>query len=241
MKRCAFDLHSHSCLSPCAENSSTPDVMAGLFALSGFDVAALTDHNSCRNCEAFLKACEHYGILGIPGMELNTAEEVHVICLFEELSSAMAFSEYVYTRLPDVRNRPRIFGEQLYAAWDGSITGEEEKLLISASGIGVYEAADLAAKFGGTAYPAHIDREANSLLNNLGFWDGGMGFGLAELSMACPADFPSRRADLVGVRFLRGSDAHRVEQIPERPSQFMELDKLDRASVIAWLRRRNAL
>ena len=68
-----------------------------------------------------------------------------------------------------------------------------------------------------------------------------MGFGLAELSMACPADFPSRRADLVGVRFLRGSDAHRVEQIPERPSQFMELDKLDRASVIAWLRRRNAL
>ena len=215
--------------------------MAGLFALSGFDVAALTDHNSCGNCEAFLKACEHYGILGIPGLELNTAEEVHVICLFEELPSALAFSRLVYTKLPDVRNRPEIFGEQRYSAWDGSVTGEEEKLLISASGIGIYEVASLAAKYGGTAYPAHIDRNSNSRLNNLGFWDGGMGFGLAELSMACPGDFPSRRKDLAGVSFIRASDAHRMEQIPERPSQFMELDRLDRAAVIAWLRRRNGL
>ena len=241
MKRFAFDLHSHSCLSPCAENSSTPDVMAGIFALSGFDIAALTDHSTCGNCGAFLEACEHYGILGIPGMELNTAEEVHVICLFEELSAASAFSEYVYSRLPDIRNRPELFGEQLYTSGDGAVTGSEPKLLISATDIGIYEVVSLAEQYGGTAYPAHIDRESNSLLNNLGFWDEHMGFGMAELSMACPDDFPARRKDLDGVPLIRASDAHRIEQIPETPTQFMELERADRASVIRWLRRRGGL
>ena len=240
MKDYAFDLHIHSCLSPCAENSSTPATMAGMFALSGFQIAALTDHNSCRNCGAFLKACDHYGILGIPGMELNTSEEVHVICLFETLEGALAFSDYVYEKLPSVKNRSRIFGEQLYADETDKILGEEEKLLISAAGIGIYEAKALAESFGGTAYPAHIDRESNSLLYNLGVWDPSMGFKLAELSMNCPSDFAGTRKDLAGVSFIKGSDSHRIEQIPERPFQYMSLPKLSRKAVLDWIRSRNS-
>ena len=239
MKEYSFDLHIHSCLSPCAEDSSTPDVMSGLFALSGFDIIALTDHNSCGNCRSFLKACDHYGILGIPGMELNTSEEVHVICLFENIDAAESFSEYVYNRLPDIKNRETIFGNQLYSSAEGKITGSEEKLLISASSIGIYEVADLIKKYDGVAYPAHIDRPSNSLLNNLGLWDKSMGFSLAELSLKCNEDTIRSRKDLSGVNFIKASDAHRIEQVPERPFQYMNLDNLSVNSVIDHIRQIN--
>ena len=236
MREYAFDLHIHSCLSPCAEDSSTPAVMAGMFALSGFDIIALTDHNSCGNCRPFLEACDHYGILGLPGMELNTSEEVHVVCLFENIEQAEAFSAYVYERLPEIKNRKKIFGNQLYMNASDETVGEEEKLLISASSIGIYEVSDLVAGFGGFCYPAHIDREANSLLYNLGLWDPAMGFSMAELSMRCPEGFTKTRKDLAGLRTVCGSDAHRIEQIPERPAQYMELEKLDANSVLRWLK-----
>lgn len=235
MAEYGFDLHIHSCLSPCAEDSSLPAVMAGMFALSGYKIAALTDHNSCGNCGAFLEACGHYGMLGIPGMELNTSEEVHVICLFETLDKAMDFSAMVHSTLPPVKNRKALFGNQFFADKDGSITGEEESLLISASGIGIYQVRDLAAEYGGIAYPAHIDRSSNSLLNNLGLWDPAMGFDLAELSLACPEGFENTRRDLKGVRTIRCSDAHRIEQIPLSPVQTMELDELSIPAVFAWL------
>ena len=235
MKDCAFDLHIHSALSPCGEDSSTPDVMAGLFALSGFDVIALTDHNSCGNCASFLKACEHYGILGIPGMELNTAEEVHVVCLFPELAAAEDFSEYVYSKLPDIKNRSRIFGNQYYCSESGKVLREEEKLLISATEIGIYEVAGLVKERGGTAYPAHIDRQSNSLLYNLGFWDAGMGFELAEISLKCPEDFADSRPDLKGLPLIKGSDAHRMEQIPEKPVQTLAVEDFSAAGVIKAL------
>ena len=236
MKDCAFDLHMHSALSPCGEDSTTPDVMAGLFALSGFDVIALTDHNSCGNCAAFLTACGHYGILGIPGMELNTSEEVHVVCLFPELKAAEAFSEYVYSKIPDIKNRSRIFGNQYYCSESGKILKEEEKLLISATEIGIYEVADLVKEYGGIAYPAHIDREANSLLYNLGFWDPGMGFTMAEISAGCPDSFPDSRPDIKELPLIRGTDAHRMEQIPEKPCQRLKVEEMSAAGVIKALK-----
>ncbi len=236
MKDYAFDLHIHSCLSPCAENGSTPAMMAGMFALSGYEIIALTDHNSCGNCRAFLEACDHYGILGIPGMELNTAEDVHAVCLFETLESAEAFSAYVYERLPDIKNRKDIFGDQLYADAEGNTVKEEERLLITATSIGIYEAAALAEGFGGICYPAHIDRDAYSLLGNLGLWDPAMGFKLAEISMDCPEGFTESRPDTKGLRTVRGTDAHRIEQIPEKPGQFMRLPERSARAVLEWLR-----
>ena len=235
MKDYAFDLHSHSCLSPCAENGSTPAVMAGMFALSGFDIAALTDHNSCGNCGAFLKACSHYGILGIPGMELNTREEVHVVCLFDTLEGAMGFSDYVYERLPQIKNRSSIFGEQQYCDETDTVLGEEQRLLISAADIGIYDVQGIVKGFGGFAYPAHIDRSSNSLLSNLAIWDPAMNFTMAELSFSSPDGFTAS-AGLKDLKTVRGSDAHRIEQIPLSTSQRMRLPELSAKAVLDWLR-----
>ena len=76
------DLHIHSCLSPCADDDMTPADAAGMARLAGADVAALTDHNSAANCPAFFAACEAYGVVPVGGMELTTAEEIHLVCLF---------------------------------------------------------------------------------------------------------------------------------------------------------------
>ena len=89
MRKLFYDLHLHSCLSPCGDNDMTPNNMAGMASLKGLQIAALTDHNSSKNCPAFLAACEKNGIVGIAGMELTTSEEIHLVCLFEYLDAAL--------------------------------------------------------------------------------------------------------------------------------------------------------
>ncbi|WP_294515474.1 PHP domain-containing protein [uncultured Intestinimonas sp.] len=231
-----FDFHFHSCLSPCGDEAMTPATIAGMCKLSGLDVAALTDHNTCGNCPAFCEAAEEYGLLAIPGMELCTLEEVHVVCLFPDLDRAMAFQAEVYRRMEGRTNDPTIFGRQLLMDVDDNVVGEETALLAGATTIGVYEAAGLVESFGGVAYPAHIDRDSFSLLSNLGLWDPAMGFPLAEVSRRCPPDFIRARRDLRGVGTVTGTDAHYLHQIVQA-EQFMEVPARSRAAVLAWLRR----
>ena len=82
MNRYYYDLHIHSCLSPCADDDNTPNNLAGMGMLAGLGLMALTDHNSAKNCPAFFKAAEKVGIIPVAGMELETSEDVHVVCLF---------------------------------------------------------------------------------------------------------------------------------------------------------------
>ena len=214
----------------------TPAAVAGLCRLAGLDVAALTDHNTCGNCPAFCAAARAYGLLALPGMELCTLEEVHVICLFPGLDQAMAFQDLVYPRLGDRGNDPEIFGRQVRMDVDDRVLGEEPRLLAGAADIGVYEVHTLAESCGGVAYPAHIDRDSFSLLSNLGLWDPALGFPLAEVSRRCPPDLFQRRRDLEGVRFLTGSDAHYLDQIQDA-HQWMEVPAPTPQAVLDWLRR----
>ena len=164
-----YDFHLHSCLSPCGDNDMTPYNLVNMAKLMGYDIIALTDHNTCKNCEAVMKLGEQYGILVIPGMELTTVEEVHVVCLFESLEKAVEFDKYVYAHLQPVENRPEIFGEQLIMDENDEIIGTVPNLLINATDISFSDVYDLVAKYDGIMIPAHIDKNSNSLLANLGF------------------------------------------------------------------------
>lgn len=234
MKQYAFDLHLHSCLSPCGGEDNTPANLAGMCALAGLEVVALTDHNTCGNCAAFCRAAEHYGLLALPGMELTCVEEAHVVCLFPGLAEADAFSALVREKLPPLHNDPAVFGPQIYMDEEDRALGEEDAFLAGASSVGVYEAAALAASFGGVAYPAHIDRPSFSLLANLGLWDPVMGFSVAEISKNCPPDLFDR-PDLRGIPHFDGSDAHYLDQIRDA-HQYMELPERTPQAVLAWLR-----
>lgn len=158
-----YDLHLHSCLSPCGDREMTVNNIANMAALKGLSVVALTDHNSCKNCPAFLDAARVAGIRALPGMELCTSEEIHLVCLFPHLENAMAFDDYVFRRLPAIPNRPDIFGEQLILDGQDQVIGQVEPLLISAADISITQVSGLMKDFGGAFFPAHIDKSSYSV------------------------------------------------------------------------------
>lgn len=210
-----YDLHMHSCLSPCADNDMTPANIAGMAVLNGLGIVALTDHNSAKNCPAFFKACKAYGIVPVPGMELNTAEEVHMVCLFRTLEDAMAFDSEVEKRLLPVKNRPEIFGDQRIVNEEDELLGEYETLLITATTLSISEASELVEKDRGICFPAHIDRESNGIISMLGAVPESPCFPTLELSLTGSPEEYAARVDCAGKRFLFSSDAHHLWDIAE--------------------------
>jgi hypothetical protein len=236
-----YDFHIHSCLSPCCDEDMTPANVANMAALAGLEAVALADHNSAKNCPAFVEAAGWAGLLALPAMELTTAEEVHLLCLLPDLRAAEELDRYVYERLPDVKNRPDVFGSQLVMDGGDRVLGREERLLLNAAAIGVYEAAELLRSLGGLAIPAHIDRASFSVLSNLGSMPAELGFKTAELSRA--ADWGllrARQPGLAGVAVIVDSDAHRLTEILAGEYE-LEVDRAEPGAVIEALRLRRGL
>lgn len=211
-----YDLHIHSCLSPCGDEDMTPANIAGMSMIKGLDVIAVTDHNSCKNCPAVLAAAREYGILAIPGMEITTAEEVHAVCLFEELKAALEFDAYVYEKLIPFPNNEKIFGRQLIYDTSDQICGKVENLLINAVDISMDRLWDLVRGYGGVMFPAHVDKSANSLIANLGFIPPDSQFRTAEVKDL--KNLHKLRRDhgyLETCQIISNSDAHYLEDIQE--------------------------
>ncbi len=210
----AYDFHIHSCLSPCGDKDMTPGNIVNMSKIMGYDAIALTDHNTCGNCKAVMELGEEIGLTVIPGMELCTAEEVHIVCLFPTLENALSFSDYVYSTLPPVKNKPSVFGEQIFMDKDDVIQGYEEKLLITASTISTHKAVSEVKKFGGICYPAHIDRSSFSIISNLGTIDEGFGFKCAEIfDISKEAQLKEKYPYLNNLKILTDSDAHYLENM----------------------------
>ena len=211
-----YDFHLHSCLSPCGDNDMTPYNLVNMAKIMGLDAIALTDHNTCLNCEAAMKAGKEAGILVIPGMELCTDEEVHVVCLFPALDNAMAFSEYVRERIPSVENRPQIFGDQFIMDDKDNVLGQENLLLTTATNVSLDKVPEIIKEFSGVAFPAHIDRSSYSVISNLGMIDEYMGFTTAEITKkADKSEYMKKYPVLEKMNILTSSDAHYLENIGE--------------------------
>ena len=228
-----YDLHLHSCLSPCASEDMTPYNMAAMCALAGLQVVAITDHNSAGNARAFCQAAEEFGLLALAGMELCTAEEVHVICLFSTVEQAEACSLYIHRTIL-FQNDPAIFGRQLLMDARETVLGEESTMLIAASGVGIYDVPALMKQYGGVAFPAHIDKATFSLISNLGFYDPAMGFARVEYSPHRPADFFLQHPNLQDMPALYNSDAHALNQIQDAHHS-MHLEERSAEAVLRWI------
>ena len=212
----AYDLHMHSCLSPCGDEEMTPVNIAGMAAVKELGVIAVTDHNSCKNCPAVIKAAEEYGVLAISGMELTTEEEVHVLCLFAHLSDALAFDAFVYEKLLPIPNDERIFGRQLVMDAEETIIGKPEKLLINATAISFDAVYDLMEEYHGLMIPAHLDKKTTSLLSNLGFIPPDSRFAVAELANLTNLHQLRRKHPYLDTcNIICNSDAHYLQDIHE--------------------------
>lgn len=232
--RIYYDFHIHSCLSPCGDEEMTPHDLVQMAAILGLNAIALTDHNSCANCPAAAKVAADAGLVFLPGMELCTAEEAHIVCLFPTLEKAMAFDRYIAGTLPPVKNRPDIFGEQVICNAQDERIGTVDVLLTTASSVSVDDVVALVRSFGGAAFPAHIDRPSYSITAALGDLPL-VGFTAVEITARGDVDDLRARYREIGDKpLLLSSDAHRLDDINEAVA-YLELPENTPEAIIAAL------
>lgn len=205
--RLYYDLHIHSCLSPCADDDMTPGNICGMAHLKGLDLIAVTDHNSAGNLRAAEKMAWDFGIMLIPGMEICTREEVHLLAYFETVEAAEKMGDLCRQHLPPMKNRPDFFGHQFMTDERDEIAGEEDAPLIAATDLSFSEICKSVRALKGVPVPAHIYR-GNGLVKVLGFIPKEDHIAAIEIDRTLPAP--------IGYHCLHSSDAHRLQDIQER-------------------------
>jgi hypothetical protein len=177
----------------------------------GIHLIAITDHNATGNISAVMEAAQGTDLTVLPGMELQTREEVHLLCLFEHLEQAQIWQKVVDSVLPKRSNNPEFFGEQFIVDSTGDFIRREERLLIVSAEIGLDEAAAQVHALGGFAIPAHVDRKAFSLIANLGFVPPG--FEALEISRHLkPNQAVTHYPQIQGYPLIQSGDVHRLDE-----------------------------
>ena len=208
--RALADLHNHSCLSPCASLEESPSLLARLARERGLDIVALTDHNSALNCPAFEEACRREGIAALYGIEANSIEEVHVLCLFGRVDEALDFGAWLRGFLPPLPYDPEKLGDQVVVDADEGVLELVDYYLGASLDIGFGDLCQKAAARGAIVIPAHVDRPMFSVSSQLDFLPEGP-YDAVE-SMREPHPALTR-----GLAAVSGSDAHHPEQVGRRP------------------------
>ena len=204
------DLHMHSCLSPCADDDMTPANICGMAYIKGLQAIAVTDHNTGRNLPYVKEAADHYGLIFLPGMEITTKEEVHLLGYFKDVETAVEVGEIFSSHLPPMKNKPDFFGNQLVMNTDDEVVDIEDRLLIGATDLDLEECTRIIREHGGAAVPAHINR-GHGLLTNLGLFPAEPEFPVVEVRNELDLN-----DKLIGDRKrLQSSDAHHLGDILE--------------------------
>ena len=230
MMKCAVDLHIHSCLSPCADDDMTPCNIAGMAYVKHLDCIALTDHNAAENLPAAALAAREMGVCLLPGIEVTSSEEVHILCYFPAVDPAVDFGRMIYDHLPPLPNNKRIFGNQMILGPEDEAQGELSKLLIQATDLSIVEIESRCTEAGGICVAAHINRSSNSLLGNLGFLPEKPVFSALEVYRGAPAPW----VDTGNYKILYASDAHRLGDMSEREF-FLDLPERSAEALFEYL------
>lgn len=206
-----FDLHVHSCLSPCASLEMSPSEIVARAKAAGMGGFALTDHQSARNCEAVAECARRAGVGCLCGLEVCTAEEVHCLAVFDTPAQAMQMTEWVYAALPRRVNDPDTFGDQPVVTWDDDVVELEWRILAAACRRTIPDASARCHELGGLFIAAHVDRTAFSVFSQLGMLPEGGVFDAVELSRTADAAVWLPR--VAGFAATRSSDAHNLDDV----------------------------
>lgn len=235
--KCYYDLHIHTALSPCGDSDMTPNNIINMALIKGLDVIAITDHNSAKNVSACIECARRAGGLSvIPGMEIETAEEVHMLALFDNEDAVMELDRIMEEKMPPVKNRPDIFGEQIILDADDKPTGSVDNLLVTASSLDIAEAAALVRSLGGAAIPAHVDKDSYSVVSNLGFIPEELAFSCVEVKDPSKINRLSLTNRMDKYLLLHNSDAHYLWDIHER-EYFIETAGMEATAIFDKLIR----
>ncbi len=210
MRTFRAELHVHTVLSPCAGVEMIPPLIVSESLENGIQLIAITDHNASANISAVMEAAQGTGLVVLPGMELQTKEEVHLLCLFDTLEQVATWQAKVDALLPNLPNNIEYFGEQFVVDSTGEFIRREERLLLNSANITLDEAAAQVTALGGLAIPAHIDRQANGLIAILGLIPPG--FEALEISRhLTPEAAQQKYPQIKGYPLLQGGDVHLLD------------------------------
>lgn len=225
-----YDLHIHSALSPCADDDMTPNNIVNMSLIKGLQIIAVTDHNSGANVRAITEVAGDR-LLVVPAMEIETSEEIHIVCYFPDIEAMEKMQQIVKENMIGIKNKEEIFGKQLLMDKEDNIVAKEDLLLVSATKLSIYDVFNYAKSFGGVAVCAHIDRDSYSVLSNLGDIPPDLEVGAVEITEKNLAKLKNEYKDY---KILTNSDAHYLENINE-PQFVIELDEKSAQKVIEYL------
>jgi PHP family Zn ribbon phosphoesterase len=213
LKTYVAELHVHTVLSPCAAVEMIPPFIVREALKNKIDLIAITDHNASANAGAVQKAAAGTGLTVLPGMELQTREEVHVLCLFDTLAQIESWQALVNAHMPPIENNIEYFGEQFIVDETGEFIRRETQLLVTSANLSLKEAVQGVSRLGGIAIPAHVNRKAFSLIANLGFVPPDLPIDALEISRhLSPADARAQFSQLRNFTLIQNGDAHRLNE-----------------------------
>jgi PHP family Zn ribbon phosphoesterase len=208
------DLHIHTTLSPCGDESMIPLSLVHRAIGQKLNVIGICDHNSSENVLAVMKASAGKGLYVFGGMEITSREEVHVLAIFDEMHRVAKMQAVVYEHLWG-ENDVAAFGEQSVVDEHGLIVDSNPRLLLGATNLGIEEIVSEVHSIGGLAIASHVDKEMFSVTSQLGFIPEDSEFDALELSPHYPSASQAienayRSSGLPLVHF---SDAHYLDDI----------------------------
>ncbi len=231
--RLFYDLHIHTCLSPCADDDMTPNNIINMAQIKGLDVIAITDHNHAGNVLPCIEAAKDKDLLVIGGMEVETSENIHSIVLFEDTKKLFELQTIIHASLPPIKNKPDIFGEQYLMDENDEIIAKEERFLVTACGIDIFTLYKAVSRLGGVIFPAHIDKKSYSITASLGSIPPELKFGAVELK------FEQNSSGFIdGFETVTNSDSHYLWDISERV-HFIEVQSKTVTDVLSKLKQKN--
>ncbi len=199
----------------------SPRKIAAQACKRNIDMLAICDHNSAENVPAVMRAARMREVTVLPGMEICTREEVHVLAIFEYDSLASAMQSIVYDRLPG-KNNADVFGLQVVANEHDEVVGIQERLLAGAVDLSVDEIVSGIHALGGVAIASHIDREHSSIISQLGFIPATLRFDALELSVHISREEARDRfAPYAEYAFVRNSDAHFLDDLGNNTCEYL--------------------
>ncbi|NQT00489.1 MAG: PHP domain-containing protein [Planctomycetes bacterium] len=214
MRKVRADLHLHTCLSPCADDLMQTAAIVEQAKKAGLDMIGICDHNSAENVSAVMKAGVRQGLTVIPGIEVTSREEVHILGLFNTEQDLMRLQDIIYENLPG-QNDEEAFGPQLIIDEYGNVVGKNSRLLIGATTLTLEQVVDAIHQWGGLVIASHIDRQRFSLIGQLGFIPKGLKLDAVEVSN------PSSVRQEYDYPVVTSSDAHFLEDIGKSSTCFM--------------------
>ncbi len=221
LKKIKADLHIHSCLSPCSDWDMSPKKIVQKSLEQQLDLIAICDHNTAENVAAIMREGARQGIAVLPGMEICSREEVHLVTLFKSIEADLKMQEFIYKHL-NGNNQPEVFGHQVVADEHDQVLGENPRLLIGATGLSLIDVVEKAHHLGGICISSHVDRPSYSLIGQLGFIPENLHLDAVEVSFRVP--LKKARTEVPGIGnypCVTSSDAHFLDDIGKVWTEFI--------------------